>query len=200
LGFQITESKDFFCVLLAIGEMYRTVNKHRLVFIADEAARLDEIDNDDATLAHWIAVNRDIFDDKNNTFGFIYTLQGREDRLPRAIWDPQIQNRLGKSAVLLKNLAKPDVEQFLTKLIDELIDKAKVAALVGSGEIEAAKYDGPSYPFTNVARAEFVDFFKRTTKDAKPRDICDRLNMTGFIAIKSKSRLIDEECLKKANI
>ncbi len=200
LGFQLSESKEFFYVLYAIGEMYRSVRGHRLVFIADEAARLDEVGNDEATLAHWIAANRDIFDDKNNTFGFIYTLTGKANRLPRAIWDPQIQNRIGQNAFELRNLARPDVEHFLQRLIDELVDKAAVTALVDGKSIDPSQYAAEAFPFTKSAHEEFIEFFQRSQENAKPRDICDRLDLLGFIAIKSNARLIDESCLRKANM
>lgn len=200
LGFQITESKDFFNVLYAVGEMYRAVYGHRLLFIADEAARLDEVSNDEATLAHWIAVNRDIFDDKNNCFGFIYTLTGKANRLPRAIWDPQIQNRVGQSAFELRTLAKPDVEHFLAKLINFLVDWNKVDALVATGQIAREDFDKDAYPFTLNGRARFIDFFQRSQENAKPRDISDRLDLLGFIAMKSSSRLINEACLDRANM
>jgi hypothetical protein len=200
LGLQLTESREFFYVLFAIGEMYRAVNGHRLVFVADEAARLDQVETDDTTLAHWIAVNKDIFDDKNNTFGFIYTLTGKANRLPLAIWDPQIQNRMGNSAFELKNLAPPDVEQFMGSLMKVLVDQDKVNSRIAAGEIVQAEYDGSSYPFTPDAKAGFIDFFKRSQENAKPRDICDRMNELGFIAIKLKSRVIDADCLKKANM
>lgn len=200
LGFQLLESKELFSVLLAIGEMYRTVNGHRLVFIADEAARLDEVSNDESTLAHWIAVNRDIFDDANTSFGFIYTLTGKAKSLPQAIWDPQIQNRIGQNAFELRSLAKPDVEQFISRLMEVLIDPAKVAALVQDGTIAAAEFKAETFPFTAAARARFLDFFQRTQENAKPRDICDRLDHLGFIALKSKSRFIDEAALDRANM
>jgi hypothetical protein len=161
---------------------------------------LDEVSNDEATLAHWIAVNRDIFDDKNNSFGFIYTLTGRADRLPEAIWHPQIQNRIGQNAFELRTLNKPDVEEFLRRLIEHLIDKPKVEALVEQGAIDKAKYDPTCYPFEKEAHAEFVEFFQRTQENAKPRDICDRLDLVGFIAIKSDSRLISLPSLQKANM
>ena len=200
LGFQISESRELFYVLYAIGEMYRSVHKHRLLFIADEAARLDEVSNDEATLAHWIAVNRDIFDDKNNSFGFAYTLTGRADRLPEAIWHPQIQNRIGQNAFELRTLNKTDVELFLKRLTDYLVDKQKVDALVSNGIIDKAKYDPNCYPFDSEAHSEFIDFFQRTQENAKPRDICDRLDLTGFISIKSNSRLITTQALQKANM
>lgn len=200
LGIQLIESKDFFNVLSAVGEMYRAVNNHRLVFIADEAARLDEVSNDEATLAHWIAVNRDIFDDKNNTFGFIYTLAGKSNRLPQALWNPQIQNRIGQNAFELRTLAKTDVEKFLSGLIDVVVDKARQNTLVTGGDIDPSAYTPAAYPFTQAARARFIDFFQRSQENAKPRDISDRLDLLAFIAIKSKKRLIDEPCLETANM
>jgi hypothetical protein len=200
LGFQLTESRELFGVLLAIGEMYRAIHGHRIVFVADEAARLDEVSNDEATLAHWVAVNRDIFDDNNNTFGFMYTLTGKANRLPRAIWEPQIQNRIGQNAFELRTLSKPDVEEFLARLVRELVDRTKVDQLVADGTIPQSAYDASAYPFTKPAKQRFVEFFQRTQENAKPRDISDRLDLLGFIAIKSGARLIDEPCLEKANM
>ena len=200
LGQQITESRDFYYVLYAIGEMHRTVHGHRLVFVADEAAQLEQVENDDTTKAHWVAVNREIFDDKNNTFGFIYTLTGKTNRLPEALWDPQIQNRIGQSYFELKNLDKTDVEQYLTKLMAELIDGSKVGAMVASAVIDKSQYDSSCYPFTRAAYDRFVDFFQRSSENAKPRDISDRLDELGFIAIKSNKHLIDEQCLDKASM
>jgi hypothetical protein len=200
LGLQLTESKDFFNVLYAIGEMYYQVHGHRLVFIADEAARLDEVSNDEATEAHWIAVNRDIFDDKNNVFGFIYTLTGKPGRLPNAIWHPQIQNRIGQSAVELRTLKKQDVEDYVKRLVAELVDMPQVTRAVSDGTIDHAKFDAASYPFDAAGHARFLDFFQRTQQNAKPRDISDRLDQVGFVALKSNKRLIDEACLEKANM
>ena len=50
------------------------------------------------------------------------------------------------------------------------------------------------------AHGEFIEFFQRTQEHAKPRDICDRLDWVGFIAIKSNSRLITAQTLQKANM
>jgi hypothetical protein len=200
LGFQITESKDFFYVLYAIGEMYRTVHGYRLVFIADEAARLDEVSNDEATEAHWIAVNRDIFDDKNNVFGFIYTLTGKTAKAPRALWDPQLQNRIGQSVVELRTLAKHDVETYVQKLVGEVVDMPAVEDAVNRGEINPAEFDATKYPFDAPGLARFIDYFQRTQQNAKPRDISDRLDQVGFIAMKTGKHLIDEDALEKARM
>lgn len=200
LGLQLTEGRDLFYVLYAIGEMYSKVHGHRLVFIADEAARLDEVSNDEATEAHWIAVNRDIFDDKNNVFGFIYTLTGKTSKLPKAIWSPQIQNRIGQSAVELRSLKKQDVDEYVRKLIVELVDMPAVNAAVAAGVIDPETFSPETYPFDKAGQEQFLDFFERTQQNAKPRDISDRLDQVGFIALKSGKRLIDTACLAKANM
>jgi hypothetical protein len=161
---------------------------------------LDEVSNDEATEAHWIAVNRDIFDDKNNAFGFIYTLTGKANRLPQAIWSPQIQNRIGQNAFELRNLAKPDVEDFLARLIDVLVDQSEVQELVAAKAIDSTQFDPGAYPFTPQAKERFIDFFQRSQDKAKPRDISDRLDLLGFIAMKAGNRLIDDASLERANM
>jgi len=119
LGEQLKDSGKFYSVLLAIGEMHRVVNGHRMLFIADEAAKLEDVEDDDATRAHWVAINRSIFDDQNNVFGFIYTLSAKSDRaMPDAIWHAQIQNRLGRHNVFeLQNLDSVEVAEYLSRTV-----------------------------------------------------------------------------------
>lgn len=201
LGDQLVESTDFYGVLLAIGEMHRTKYAKRVIFIADEAAKLDDVGNDDATLAHWVATNRLIFDDQNDTFGFIYTLSGKSKRqLPQALWHPQLQNRVGENAFELTTLGANDVEGYLHKLRNELIDKNCVSKRANAGDDEWRDYSWDRYPFTQPGWDHFVDHFKRNQEDAKPRDISDRLNAVGFVALKSDSPLINEEHLEKAQM
>jgi len=187
----LDQSQDLYQVLLAIGEMYLTVNGERILFVADEAAKLENVDADEATQYHWVTANKLIFDDQNNSFGFIYTVTGKQEKqLPRAIWDPQIQNRLGKHAYRLDTLATGDVDSYLTKLLNEFIEWDKVQSLVDSGTINSAEYDRQSYPFTAEARLRFLDHFNRNQEDAKPRDISGSLDILGFQAGKKGKRLI----------
>jgi len=199
-GPQLNGSTDFYNVLLGIGELHRAVRHARLIFIADEAAKLEAVDADDAAQAHWVNVNKLIFDDKNNTFGFIYTISGRRKVLPKALFEPQIQNRLGENAFEMKNLVPVDVEQFLTGLVGEFVDKPGVEALVAAGTIPASDYNWKSYPFTDAGKHDFVEFFSRSQENSKPRDISSKLNDVAFIAMKSGKRLIDPDSLRAANM
>jgi Cdc6-like AAA superfamily ATPase len=201
LGSQITESDEFFQVLNAIGTMHLEVHGHRLLFIADEAARLEAVEANETTQNHWVNVNNLIFDDNNTTFGFIYTISGRRDQLPQALAEPQIRNRLGDSSMCeLKNLAPADVGQFLRSLVEEFVDRAEVERRVGEKIVDQSEYVWETYPFTTTAREEFVDYFSRAQENSKPRDITNKLDDVAFIAAKSSKRLIDSACLQQAGM
>lgn len=199
-GQPLDQSQDFVDVLTAVGELYRAVRHHRLVFIADEATRLDTVEADDAAASHWVNANKLIFDNTNRTFGFIYTVSGKDTRhLPKAIWDPQIQNRLGNNRFTLENLATADVEQYLRNLVDTFVDTARVHSLLGHA-ISKDTFSWPHYPFTTDARTEFVDYFNRSQENSKPRDISERLDELAFLALKQSKRLIDVDCLRQRDI
>jgi hypothetical protein len=196
----LEQSRDFFDVMLSLGEMHRAVHNCRLLFIADEAAKLEAVEDDMATQQHWVTVNKLIFADENRTFGFIYTISGRRNSLPGALFEPQIQNRLGDNKFELQNLATNDIETYLRKLVDAFVDLKSVQSLVDDGVIPRADYSQDCYPFTLAAKAQFVDYFNRTQEDAKPRDISKKLDAVAFIAGKEGKRLIDEGCLRTKNM
>jgi hypothetical protein len=199
-GQQLVGSNELFDVLLAIGEMYREVNGERLIFFADEAAKLEAVDADDAVRAHWENANKLIFDDHNNTFGFVYTVSALRRTLPQSLFSPQLQNRLGDGVFEMQNLPPRDVEGFLRNLVDEFVDKSCVDALVAAGAIAGGSYTWEDYPFTPVARQEFVAYFSRTQENSKPRDISHKLTDAAFVAMKSGNRLIDPAALRAAKI
>lgn len=202
LGNALTQSDEFYSVLLCCGELCKVVNKKQLIFMADEAAKLEDIDADDATRRHWVAANRLIFDDNNDVFGFIYTLSGKGQRsMPSVIADPQIINRLGSNNLIeLENLASTDVESFLGKLRHSFVEQSKVNALAADGSLPHSDYQWTHYPFTADGWREFVDYWNHNQEEAKPRDICDKLDDVGFRAMKDSKRLIDPESLRKARM
>lgn len=132
------------------------------MFVADEAAKLEDVSQDMATEQHWLTVNRLVFADENRSFGFIYTISARRTGdLPRVVFEAQIRNRLGDNIFELKNLATADVQTYLRKVVDNFVDKPKVEGLVAAGTIPAASYNWDAFPFTVSAKAEFIDYFNR---------------------------------------
>lgn len=202
LGQTLDSSDDFYNVLLAVGILFEMSEKKKLIYVCDEAAKLEEVDRDDSSRQHWTAVNRMIFDDRNDVFGFIYTMSGKSDRhLAKSLADNQIKNRLGSSNLIeLRNLEQNDVSTFLKKLLDSFVDHEKVAELIKANEIDEKEYVKEFYPFTQDAWEEFLSYWNQNGEDAKPRDICDKLNDIGFVAITRKSRLIDDQCLQDAGL
>lgn len=202
LGEPLVQSDDFYGVLNACGILVRAVEGRQLVFIADEAAKLEDIDNDDATRRHWIAANRAIFDDNSDAFGFIYTLSGKGQRnIPTVISDAQITSRLGSNNLIeLKNLDPTDVTTFLAKLREAFVDKPAVQAAVAAGEISSSDYDWDRYPFTEDGWREFLEYWNINQEQAKPREICDKLDDVGFRAMKDNLKLIGPDSLRKARM
>jgi len=193
---QMTDSKDFYYTLATLGHMVFTVKKQQLVFLVDEAARLEAVSAALEVERHWVNVNTLIFDQENRYFGFVYTVSGKSsDEIPRALFESQIENRLGHRKIELTNLRPDDVRQFLRHLTENFVDRV---ALEGDGEVrirEQPDYSWGSYPFSVPALERFVEYFQRSPQDAKPRDIADRLDEAGFYALKSNQRLITEDTL-----
>jgi len=200
LSEQLTQSNEFYEVLLGVGEMHRVCMGHRLLFIADEGANLEPVETDQAVRQHWVTANKLIFSDENRCFGFLYTVSCRREELPVVINEDQIKNRLGSNVYELENLTDNDVKAYLRKLVDSFVDKSKVDALVASGEIDAGAFSWDSYPFTPSAKARFIDYYNRTQGDAKPRDISKKLDDVAIIAGKRGTRLIDDACLDKVSM
>jgi hypothetical protein len=197
----IEQSRAFYDVLAALGHLFQAVEGKDLILIADEAARLDEVESDDATRSHWDAVNRMIFDDANGHFGFIYTLGASNEReIPRVLSHAQTANRMGKQNMIkLDNLSDVQVRSFLESLLASFVDRDGVEALVASGDIDKG-VDKNIFPFEAAAFDRFVDFWKRDPENSKPRDITDKLTDAAFIAMKVNKRLIDEGVLELARM
>jgi len=196
----IVESKDFYHILVALGHLCEAVEKKKLLFMVDEAAKLEEAGLNATMERHWVNVNKLIFDQDNTFFGFVYTVSGKNEKaLPRAIYEPQIQNRLGPHRLLqLRTLQPADVKKFLERLFDAFVDKDAVSR--STDATGSPGFDMKAYPFTGSARDEFVGFFERTQQDSKPRDITDRLDSAAFDAFRKQQRLIDEDSLRRSGL
>jgi hypothetical protein len=193
---QMLDSKDFYYTLAALGHIVAKVKGKQLVFLVDEAARLEAVSDSLEVERHWVNVNTLIFDQENRFFGLVYTVSGKSsDDIPRALFERQIENRLGNRKIELNNLPPDGVRQFIRQVTESFVDRS---ALEGDGQAQVTKnpdYAWDSYPFTQPAFERFVEYFQRTPENSKPRDIADRLDEAGFYAIKADQRLITETTL-----
>ncbi len=200
LGGQITDSKEYYYVLAALGHLVGKVESRQLVFLVDEASKLEAVSDVLEVERHWVNVNKMIFDQENRFFGFVYTVSGKADELPRALFEPQIENRLGKRVYELKTLGPDDVKRFLMNLRDSFVDRSLLDADAGKDTRGSKGYSWESFPFTARALDRFVEYFQRTQENSKPRDIVQRLDDAAFYAMKADNRLVDEGTLDALGI
>jgi len=201
LSNKLDQSSEFYDVLVAIGHLYKAVDDKQLIFIADEATKLEAVEADDVTNAHWENTNKLIFDDANTYFGFIYTYSASSTgAITRSLSAPQIENRLGsRNLIHLSSLSELELNSFLDRLVNSFVDKDEVKKLADKGEL-GGEYDPETYPFTASAKARFIEYWMRSPEISKPRDITDHLNDAAFNALKTNSRLINEDALEVAGL
>jgi len=203
LGLQerMLDSKDFYYTLAALGHIVGKVKRKQLVFLVDEAARLEAVGDVLEVERHWVNVNTLIFDQENRFFGFVYTVSGKSaDDIPRALFEPQIENRLGNRRIELTNLPPDGVRQFIRHLAENFVDRGALEADTEAKIKANPEYSWDTYPFSAPAFERFVEYFQRTPENSKPRDIADRLDEAGFYAIKSDQRLITEATLSSLGL
>lgn len=193
---QILDSKDFYFTLAALGHIVAKVKGKQLVFLVDEAARLEAVGDVLEVERHWVNLNTLIFDQENRFFGFVYTVSGKStDDIPRALFETQIENRLGNRRMELMNLPPEGVRSFIRNLVESFVDREAVEADTEAKLVSDANYSWQCYPFDAPALDRFVEYFQRTPEDSKPRNVADRLDEAGFYAVKSNERLITENVL-----
>jgi hypothetical protein len=198
---QMVDSKDFYFTLAALGHIVTCVERKQLVFLVDEAARLEAVSDSLEVERHWVNINTLIFDQENRFFGFVYTVSGKSsDDIPRALFEPQIENRLGNRRIELTNLPPDDVRLFISKLRESFVDRSALEADAQVRVTADPDYTWDTYPFTGQAYERFVEYFQRTPENSKPRDIADRLDEASFYAIKAGYRLIRESTLEEQGL
>jgi len=193
---QMTDSKDFYYTLAALGHIVGKVRRKQLVFLVDEAARLEAVSDALEVERHWVNINTLIFDQENRYFGFVYTVSGKSsDDIPRALFEPQIENRLGSRRVELTNLQPEGVRRFVRNIVETFVDRGDLEGSEGGALTRDVEYSWEAYPFSASAFDRFVEYFQRTPENSKPRDVADRLDEAGFYAIKAGEKLIREPTL-----
>lgn len=196
---QISDSKDFYAVLAALGYLCREVNQEQLIFLVDEAARLEAVSQALEVERHWINVNVLIFDQANRYFGFVYTVSGQnQDSIPAALFERQIENRLLNRRIQLFPLQPDSVREFVANLRDAFVDKGMVES--DPEILSTPGFEWGVYPFTRDAFDRFVDYFQRTQDNSKPRDISGKLDEACFRALKLGSRLVTEQALDQVGL
>jgi Cdc6-like AAA superfamily ATPase len=187
----LEQSGHFVKVLQLLGRITREVEDRMLVFMLDEATKLDGVTDDDS-IAHWTNAFKLLADDGTKEVGIVVSISVIDlDDIADPLHDQQVMTRFGRgNYVRLNDLSEEDTREFMSHLMQEWIDETSRTALLAEfgGETDGEQATFETYPFTqeglDVAAkyAAYRDGAGYTT----PRDI--QKNLDDIL-----NRAIDEE-------
>jgi hypothetical protein len=197
----LTDSSDLVAVERFIGRLFWEVDHKRLIFILDEARKLESIADPDSE-QNWIDAWKDLADDMNVEVGFFVSGSfRREEDIPTVLADEQITNRLGtESIVELPLFTRLSAEEFLRDLLSGLIDAECASACKRELAKSGIKEELDPYPFTPDAFQLFVDYVSRVTDEAAPRIILQKLDNLAFDAMERGKKYVNVELLNALGI
>jgi Cdc6-like AAA superfamily ATPase len=172
----LEQSGHFVKVLQMMGRLAHEIEGAMLVFMLDEATKLDNV-NDSDSIAHWKNAFKLLADDSTKEVGLIISISVIDpDEIAAPLQDQQVVSRFGQSNyVRLNNLSEEETRVFIGDLVHEWVDAEARVLLVREhdGETDGEVLTDQSFPFTEdglilAARyAAFRDGGGYTT----PRDI-----------------------------
>ncbi|NKC14563.1 MAG: hypothetical protein GKR94_20985 [Gammaproteobacteria bacterium] len=174
LGPPLSQSNDFVKVLRVFGRLCSEVEDTMLVFMLDEATKLEFITNQDA-VNHWINAIKLISDQQTKDIGLIVSGSWIDlDNMAQPLQDMQVQSRFGESHyILLPNMDSPQTKEFICSLLHEWIDPGKREDLKSKYDAEADEepISDSTFPFTEDGLDLAVDYACRRGGYTLPRDI-----------------------------
>lgn len=174
----LSQSHALVQVLRFLGRLSKEVDGRPLVFLVDEATKLDNVTDADA-IHHWVNAMKVISSDDVREFGFIASASYMDqDDMPLALSDQQVVTRFGESSyILLPTFGEDQARQFVDALLDEIVDDARRKQITVDHDSETeGEACGNTYPFTDAAFEELISYLTRLGGITRPRDIQQTLN------------------------
>ncbi len=147
----LEQSGHFVKVLQLLGRLTREVEEKMLVFMLDEATKLDAVADGDS-LAHWTNAFKLLADDNSRELGLVVSISVVDlDEIAEPLHHPQVISRFGPTNyVRLNDLSEEETRDFMSHLVEEWIAPASRDALIAAHESEG---DGETvspgtFPFT----------------------------------------------------
>jgi Cdc6-like AAA superfamily ATPase len=196
----LDQSGHFVKVLQMLGRLAREVEDSMLVFMLDEATKLDAVTDSDS-IAHWTNAFKLLADDNTKEVGIVVSISVVDlDEIAEPLHDPQVISRFNRSNyVRLSNLSEEETRDFMCDLVREWVDDSERDALIAAfgGEADGQGISAKTFPFTDeglevAARyAAYRDGGGYTT----PRDIQKILDDLLNRAIDDKRHLLSSAYL-----
>jgi Cdc6-like AAA superfamily ATPase len=175
----LSQSNQLVSVLRMLGRLSKDVDGKTLVLMLDEATKLESVTNGDA-IAHWINSFKILSDKLTKEVGFIVSASFRDpDDMPEPLSNAQIRSRFGdKHYIQLRNFGSEEANVFVRALLVEWVDPAKRAALMAAhnADVQSENITDKTFPFTERALEQFIEYACRNGGITNPRDIQSTLD------------------------
>jgi Cdc6-like AAA superfamily ATPase len=194
----LEQSNQFAAVLRMLGRLCADVDDKLLIFMLDEADKLQFVTQGDA-INHWLNSFRILSDDLTKEIGLIVAASFRDpDDMPQMLADQQIKTRFGdKHYLQLQNFDNAETGTFVRGLLSEWVDTERRAAIQSTFQHEGdgEEIDHESFPFTVDALVRFVEYAIRNGGIATARDIQKYLDDIVNRAVDDNRHLISSDYL-----
>src|SRR5207244_4240313 len=155
--------------------MIRLETGKQLLFLVDQMETLTNVTNRDFENA-WVETLRAVLDVRE--LGIVCTIGAvRPELFPTIMTRPEIFSRFKQdNYVRLAQYETETAADFIKDLLKEWIDGPRRDELVSQEGLDrTAGYSVETYPFTEPAFNSFCTYLTNDPRDAKPREILERL-------------------------
>lgn len=197
---KIDSSVEYASVLKCLAWVVHAEMGKQLLLLIDQLETLTNITNRDFENA-WVETLRAVLDVRE--IGIVCTIGAvRQELLPAIMLRPEILSRFKQDNYLrLSQYESETAEDFLKDLFREWIDTEVRDKIVSQYKLsDTPGYSPEIYPFTEQAFTSFCTYLTSDPRDAKPREILERLNRVAAYACLEGSRLITKSELVRQGI
>ncbi|NGX16023.1 hypothetical protein [Wenzhouxiangella sp. XN24] len=193
LGPALSQSNEFVRVLQLLGFLCSEAEDKMLVFMLDEATKLDAVVNQDS-IHHWTNALKLIADQQTKEIGFVASGSWIDlENMAYSLQDQQVVSRFGESHyIMLHRMNEDETREFIRSLLSEWVDSDKRVDLINQfgSETQGEEVDEGTFPFTNEGLELAVQYACRTGGSTLPRDIQQTLDDLLNRAIDEQRRIL----------
>lgn len=210
---QLTDSRDFGAVMRGLAHLYATVDGKILLYLVDEAERLESISNVDM-YAIWLAALRELTEIPG--IGMIFFVGAvTRNQLPTLLLSDEVMRRVGvANYVEFTSPSRDQLKAFLLELFATFIAKGPIpeqhAAVVDEEALDAPVPDAlkalapdaaslETYPFEPEALEDFVENLATGSMANKPSEVLIRLLKASQRAMRKDKHLIGRSIVNDLN-
>jgi len=197
---RLDSSVEYASVLRCLASVIKAQTGKQLIFLVDQMETLTNITNRDFENA-WVETLRAVLDVRE--LGLVCTIGAvRMEVIPSIMLRAEILSRFKQDNYLRLAQYEPETaEDFLKDLLKEWCDAELRDASVKSNELDKIPgYTPATFPFTEPAFESFCLYLTSDPRDAKPREILERLNKVSAQACMQGVRLITKSELQRQGI